>query len=113
MKRSPLRRSAAPKLQRQPIPAVNHKRRLRLYELQFGEAAQRVRDLPCCVCFAPPPSDPHHVKTRGAGGTSADLVPLCRGHHDMVGCWGVKTFIRESGVDLYAVAAKIAAELAV
>ena len=29
--------------------------------------------------------DPHHIKTRGAGGgdTRSNLISLCRGHHDM------------------------------
>jgi hypothetical protein len=41
-----------------------------------------VRSLPCTVCHASP-SDPHHVKTRGAGGQDHldNLMPLCRKHH--------------------------------
>jgi len=47
----------------------------------------RVRQLPCCACDAPPPSDPHHphgAGYRGAGTKSPDIwvIPLCRTHHD-------------------------------
>lgn len=45
---------------------------------------QRVRELPCCVCSAPPPSDPHHYGRRGVGQKADDYqtVPLCRRCHD-------------------------------
>lgn len=37
----------------------------------------------CIACGAPPPSDPDHVTTRGAGGgdTRDNVWPLCRGCH--------------------------------
>jgi hypothetical protein len=46
-----------------------------------------VRKLPCCVCNAPPTSDPHHPHGVGYRGTSSKapdlwVIPLCRGHHD-------------------------------
>jgi hypothetical protein len=62
--------------------------------LRFGYAEVRsepymvaVRRLPCCVCDAPGPSDPHHlhgVGYRGSGTKAPDVwcIPLCRGHHD-------------------------------
>lgn len=39
-------------------------------------------DKPCVVC-ARVPSDPDHIRTRGAGGhdSEANLWPLCRIHH--------------------------------
>ena len=43
-----------------------------------------VRSHPCCVCYAPAPSDPHHFGQHGTA-TKADdrrTVPLCRGCHD-------------------------------
>ena len=45
---------------------------------------QRVRELPCCICSAPPPSDPHHYGRRGVGQKADDYqtVPLCRRCHD-------------------------------
>jgi len=41
-----------------------------------------VSSLPCSVCRKHP-SDPHHIKTRGAGGGDIldNLMPLCRKHH--------------------------------
>jgi len=38
---------------------------------------------PCAACGRKPPSDPHHLTTRGAGGddTVENVVPLCRFHH--------------------------------
>lgn len=43
-----------------------------------------VRDEECCICAAPPPSDPHHIGPRGMGQKTDDTraVPLCRRHHD-------------------------------
>lgn len=50
-----------------------------------------IRQLPCCVCGKPGPSDPHHLKAnlsheRGVGRRATDkwAVPMCRMHHDEV-----------------------------
>lgn len=45
-----------------------------------------VRQLPCCVCGAPPPSEPHHLKAtreRGMGKKSDDkwALPMCHDCH--------------------------------
>jgi len=42
-----------------------------------------IRAKPCAACGHPPPSDPDHIRTRGAGGTNAlyNLMPLCRQCH--------------------------------
>jgi hypothetical protein len=42
-----------------------------------------VRDIPCLVCAAPPPSDPHHLDSgvTGSKGDDWTCVPLCRKHH--------------------------------
>lgn len=44
---------------------------------------QPYREMPCAACGHMPPSDPHHIKTRGAGGTDDgwNIVSLCRAHH--------------------------------
>ena len=73
-----------------PIPpGLTFKEALRAgYVVIRTEDYQRlVRQLPCCVCDHPPPSDPHHahgVGYRGTGTKSPDIwvIPLCRGHHD-------------------------------
>jgi hypothetical protein len=61
--------------------------------LKAGYAAVRsepymalVRQLPCAVCDAPGPSDPHHphgVGYRGSGTKAPDIwcIPLCHPHH--------------------------------
>lgn len=43
-----------------------------------------VRELPCCFCGAPGPSDPHHVGRHGMGTKATDysVLPLCRKCHD-------------------------------
>lgn len=85
-----------------------------------------VASLPCCACMpehyhgpdlkpfllnadnlSRPISDPHHVRTRGAGGDASDCVPLCRMHHSLLdsGGWGPLTFEETFGIDLRRVAA--------
>jgi hypothetical protein len=70
-----------------------------------------VRGFPCDVrakaghvCVGP--IDPHHVRTRGAGGFDAEnLVALCRFAHSELHQIGRHSFARKYGVDLPAVAA--------
>jgi len=55
--------------------------------IRTEEYMRRIRKLPCCVCNAPAPSDPHHphgVGYRGTGSKAPDVwcIPLCRAHHD-------------------------------
>lgn len=45
-----------------------------------------IRQLPCCVCGKPAPSEPHHLKcgTRRGGALKApdnETLPLCHDHH--------------------------------
>lgn len=44
-------------------------------------ALDLARQQPCIVCSQP--ADPHHLKTRAAGGHDVEfnLMPLCRVHH--------------------------------
>ena len=91
----------------------------------FGGHAAWVATLPCCVCmpehFQGPElkpwmynpdnrdsriSDPHHVRTRGAGGSEDDCVPLCRLHHSQLDSpgWGHDTFEATYGMDLMSIA---------
>ncbi len=96
---SELRRSA-PALRQTPLPAVNPERLERLREQQFGAKAEWIRGLACATCGAPAPSDPSHVRSRGAGGTAEDLIPQCRGCHRRLHDLGRRTFEAEIGVDL-------------
>lgn len=49
--------------------------------IQNRKALDEVKHYPCLVCRAP--SDPCHIKSRGAGGddTLDNLIQLCRRHH--------------------------------
>ena len=67
------------------INPVNRKRRKKAYARNFGDYADVIRGLPCDTCGAPPPSDPSHAKSRGAGGSRRHLVPQCRVCHDLYG----------------------------
>jgi len=44
-----------------------------------------IRKLPCICCGSPPPSEAHHIKTRGSGGKDDffNLIPLCKLDHTM------------------------------
>ena len=100
-------------MKRSRIKPANPERLAKRRELQFGDAAELVRWMPCCVpaCIARLPSDPHHAKSRGAGGTSADLVPLCHPHHVEIHAVGRRTFERAHGVELATEAERIAGML--
>lgn len=51
-----------------------------------------IREMRCLICNRLD-TDPHHVRTRGAGGRDeANLVPLCRTHHTELHTIGRLTF---------------------
>lgn len=54
------------------------------------EFREYVRQLPCAICAAPPRSDGHHVRSRGARGNldKANIIPLCRICHTKVEQYG-------------------------
>lgn len=62
---------------------------LKAPKIQNGTAKGRahmalVKQLPCCVCGAPPPSDAHHVISGRYGSRKAsdfETLPLCKNHH--------------------------------
>lgn len=89
----------------------NAKRAKKRYQEHFGDKAAFVRSRPCCVCGRSGPSDPHHHPSRGAGGTSKDLVPLCREHHNEFHGpnGGAETFQTRHSVDLKRIAATMEA----
>jgi hypothetical protein len=78
MKRSPLPRNT-PLRRHANVKPRNPVRLAKRRKEQFGRQAALCRTLPCCACGAPPPSDPHHVRSRGAGGLDKDTAPLCMG----------------------------------
>jgi hypothetical protein len=46
------------------------------------------------------PVEAAHTKSRGAGGKSKHLIPLCRAHHTEQHLLGIKTFAMKHGLDL-------------
>lgn len=113
MKRVPLRRRtplrARSFLRRfTALRPWNRARRKRLYASQFGAHADRIRAMPCAICGKPGPSDPAHVRSRGAGGTWRDLVPLCRADHAELHEIGRHSFERLYNVNLAALARSLA-----
>lgn len=65
-------------------------------DAEFGKAAlEEVRKQPCCNCNAAAPSDPNHIKTRGAGGKNElwNLIPMCRRCHTLWHDMGWYSFI--------------------
>lgn len=92
-----------------PVRRVNRKRRRERFNSAFGEKVLWLVTLPCAL-----PGCLHrwqhvvaaHVKSRGAGGTSKHLIPLCRLHHDYQHRIGIKSFAAEFHVDLHALAEK-------
>lgn len=112
MKRTPIKRRT-PLTRRTRLRPVNRERRLERYAAAYGDRGALVRAMPC-VCRGNEcegPIEAAHVRSRGAGGTRRDLVPLCSRHHLQQHSKGIRTFECETGIDLAAAAARIAAEL--
>lgn len=105
MKRSPIKRKTPLRSNsglktKTPIRPKNPKRAAKLRKKQFGGAYRDlIVSLGCCVCGRSP-SEPAHVKSRGAGGTAKDMVPLCSEHHREQHQIGIRSFERKHGIDL-------------
>lgn len=58
---------------------------------------ESVREQPCAVCGAAPPSDPSHIISRGAGGSDApwNICPKCRFCHSNFHQMGISKFVRD------------------
>lgn len=106
LRSSPLRRHA-------PMRRRNDARRRKRFARDFGERAAIVRAMPCLVGGIACSGDVQaaHVRSRGAGGTRRDLIPLCARHHCEQHDAGLRTFAARYQVDLAAAAASIAADL--
>lgn len=98
MKRTPLNR-------RTPLKKANRKRQRARFERAYGSPAnvERIRNTPCVICGRTP-SEAAHVRSRGAGGTWRDIVPLCSEHHREQHQVGIATFERRHKIDLAALA---------
>ncbi len=71
------------------LPARNEERCEARRARDFGPLAGYVIEQPCCRCLAPAPSEPAHVRSRGAGGHShldngdPNIIPFCRTCHQL------------------------------
>lgn len=56
-----------------------------------------VRKQRCFICHRAGPSDPHHIKTRGAGGQNElrNIIPLCRICHTKIHQIGIKSAVEK------------------
>ena len=91
---------------------MNRRRAAERRRENFGERAVYVRGMPCLVgvsCSGP--IEAAHVRSRGAGGTRRDLVPLCQAHHREQHQRGKRSFAESHGLDLEAAAARVASAL--
>ena len=80
---------------------MNSKRKAQRNRDHFGAKAVWIRTLPCLVCGSHP-VQACHAKSRGAGGTSRHLVPMCPKHHREQHMVGVQTFNADHRIDLLA-----------
>lgn len=94
------------RLARRAKLGANAERRARAFEEDFGgEARVKWVRLQECVVCGRWPSECAHVRSRGAGGKAADIVPLCIGCHRQQHDLGRRRFEALHGVDLAALAA--------
>ena len=57
-----------------------------------------IRSLPCIIRGGR--SDPHHVKSRGAGGSDFLCIPLNRKYHSEIGSIGIARFEKKYKVNI-------------
>jgi transposase-like protein len=60
-----------------------------------------VRQQKCAVCLSAPPNDPHHLTSKGAGGSDRTAIPLCRDCHRRYHDLGHDAFQSHRSVDLW------------
>lgn len=62
--------------------------------IENKELLKKYHKKPCVVCGSIP-SDPHHLKSRGAGGDDVEtnLIALCRKCHSLIHSIGLTQFV--------------------
>lgn len=107
----PRARVKAPKpaMERKSRLGPNHERRAEAFERDFGAKSEWVRDSLACVVSGSEGSrnDPivvAHVRSRGAGGDSRDIVPMLASLHQELHDIGQESFQRKHRKDLAAAA---------
>lgn len=104
MKKTPLQRGA-PLKRRAKLKKQNMARQAAAFAEDFGspERVTWIQAQPCAVCGRSP-SECAHVRSRGAGGKAADILPLCRTCHSEQHQVGRETFEATRGVNLAQIA---------
>ena len=94
------------------VKRKNARRSAKEFRRAYGsrERVHAIQAMPCVVCGALP-SQNAHVRSRGAGGGAADIVPMCMAHHREQHDAGIETFEARYSINLAAEAARVAAEL--
>ncbi len=100
MERKPIKRSRVGLWCRVLIRRVNKERRAKLYARNFGPKATWIRSLACATCGANDQIQAAHIRSRGAGGSSVDLIPQCAPCHGQWHALGRLTFCARFGVTL-------------
>lgn len=83
-------------MKRSRLKRVNRERARKRRERDFGPKAEWVSGLHCAFCAVPPPSDPMHVRSRGAVSGNRYLLPACRRCHQESHQVGILTFAKKS-----------------
>jgi hypothetical protein len=99
-----------PERKRAPVNPVNRERRAERWADGYhsGEFVEWVKSHPCCVpACGRADIEVAHVRSRGAGGSWQNVVPLCGAHHRRSHTEGIKTFERSIGFPLADVAAEM------
>ena len=83
------------------INKINDARKSKRFKRYYHSEAYvlAVKATPCSVCGIRP-SHAHHLRSKGAGGTFKDLVPLCEKHHYEFHSTGTRTFQSKYDIDL-------------
>ena len=83
------------------IKRRNARRSAKEFRRAYGsrERVQAIQATPCVVCGSLP-SENAHVRSRGAGGGAADIVPLCMAHHREQHDAGIETFQERYSINL-------------
>jgi len=81
------------------------------FKRRFGSVARvdLINGLACVICSVIP-SQNAHVRSRGAGGGWADIIPLCQEHHLEQHTLGNKSFQKKYSVDLTLIAKEYAGQ---
>ena len=66
-----------------------------------------VREYGCGVCLNS--AEPHHLVSRGAGGSDYTAIPLCREHHTELHQYGKGLFEDKHHIDVWVLLSKVLA----